>query len=84
MADLILFGTAGCHLCEDAEELLVEAGIGFERAEIMDRPEWQERYGLKIPVLLHAESGRELNWPFENRQLLVFLLRSVTSLRYSA
>jgi len=72
MADFILFGTEGCHLCEDAALLLTTAGLEFQQAEIMARQEWQEKYQLKIPVLLHSQSGNMLDWPFDQQKLLVF------------
>ncbi len=73
MTDFLLFGTEGCHLCEDAEQLLTDAGIAFESRDIMDDEEWQQKYGLLIPVLRHVESQRQLNWPFDSRQLQEFI-----------
>lgn len=73
MADFILFGTDGCHLCEEAEALLAEAGIGFDSKDIIDDEQWQQQYGLLIPVLLHQASGRQLNWPFDRIQLADFI-----------
>jgi len=72
MTDFILFGTEGCHLCELAADLLGETGIRFQQVDIMANTEWQEKYGLRIPVLLHSKTGRELNWPFDKLQLLNF------------
>lgn len=73
MADFLLFGTEGCHLCEDAERLLIDAGIAFESRDIMDDEELQEKYGLLIPVLWHTESQRQLNWPFDEYRLREFV-----------
>lgn len=73
MSGFLLFGTAGCHLCEDAEQLLVDAGLDFESRDIMDDEEWQQKYGLLIPVLWHAESQRQLNWPFDKDRLREFV-----------
>ena len=67
---LILYGTAGCHLCEAAEWLLAEI-LGSEafglvhRVDIAADDALQERYGVRIPVLADTRSGRELDWPFE-------------------
>lgn len=55
---LLLLGRPGCHLCEEFREALEAEFPGrFEVTEacVDDRPEWRERYGLKIPVLLDAE-----------------------------
>lgn len=73
MTDFALFGTEGCHLCEDAEALLAEAGIIFQKQDILDRIEWQEKYGWLIPVLCHIESQRQLNWPFDDQQVREFV-----------
>jgi glutaredoxin len=73
MADLILFGTEGCHLCEEAEALLVQAGLSFETRDIIDDEQAQQRYAVRIPVLLNSETGHELGWPFDTRQLNEFV-----------
>ncbi len=75
MAEYELFGTAGCHLCEEAEELLRRAlaGKDFERVDIALDPELSERYGIRIPVILDRESGAELGWPFDAGGLAEFL-----------
>lgn len=80
MAEYLLFGTEGCHLCEEAEQLLADAGIVFAGQDIMDDDAWQQQYGLSIPVLLHIESRRQLNWPFDDRQLQDFIATAKSSL----
>ncbi len=79
MLQLTLYGTSGCHLCEEAEALLGEAhhpggeSINLVSVDIADRDEWMARYGLRIPVLRHANTGRELDWPFGEADLESFL-----------
>ncbi|MGR8934604.1 MAG: glutaredoxin family protein [Gammaproteobacteria bacterium] len=73
MEQLILFGTLGCHLCEEAERLLAAHKQSFATIDIADYPEWQERYAVKIPVLLDKDSGAELSWPFDAAALQYFL-----------
>ncbi|QQN51183.1 glutaredoxin family protein [Stutzerimonas balearica] len=73
-----LFGTLGCHLCEQAEGLLmplVERGLLVELLDIADNERWVDEYGLRIPVLRRADSGEELDWPFELEQVVLFLQR---------
>lgn len=72
MADLILFGTEGCHLCEQAEALVAQALLTAAKRDIMDDEAWQLRYGIRIPVLLNPADGRELSWPFSVEQLRRF------------
>jgi hypothetical protein len=81
---LKLFGTAGCHLCEEAEHLLGEymasgqKEIAVETADIAEQEDWHERYALRIPVLYHPQSGRELAWPFDGPQLEEFISEIAT------
>ena len=62
----VLFGTSGCHLCEEAEILIAASfdKIKLELIDIAEQEQWQEKYAIKIPVLYHSESGKELFWPF--------------------
>jgi hypothetical protein len=71
-----LFSTLGCHLCEQAESVLmpfVEHGLLVEVVDIADRAEWVDSYGLRIPVLRRLDTGAELDWPFEAEQVVTFL-----------
>lgn len=71
-----LFGTLGCHLCELAEAQLmplVAAGLQVEVVDIVERAEWVERYGVRIPVLLRLDTEAELGWPFDTAQAAAFL-----------
>jgi hypothetical protein len=76
---LTLYGTLGCHLCEEAEALLGEAhhpqgvAIDLVSVDIADHDEWMARYGLRIPVLRHTNSDRELDWPFGPSEVRHFL-----------
>lgn len=72
MADLILFGTEGCHLCENAMQLLADADIEFQMVDIISDLELQEKYSLLIPVLWHKSDYR-LAWPFDAEQLRKYL-----------
>jgi len=71
-----LFGTLGCHLCEQAESLLlpwISQGLTLELIDISEHPTWFERYSLSIPVLRNSQNGAELFWPFDKNQLVNFL-----------
>jgi len=55
---LLLLTRPECGLCEEFREALEQAFPGkFEVREacVDDRPEWRQRYGLKIPVLLDEQ-----------------------------
>lgn len=45
-------------------------GVVIESVDIADDEKLVDRYGLTIPVVKNAETGEELNWPFEMEQLL--------------
>jgi len=63
---LILLGTKGCHLCEDAEQLLQELNHPYQYVDIIDDEKLLQRYEISIPVLLNesANYSKELYWPF--------------------
>ncbi|QEY58689.1 glutaredoxin family protein [Pseudomonas sp. C27(2019)] len=68
-----LFGTLGCHLCEEAEAVLqpfVAQGLVVELLDIVDSEEWLQRYALTIPVLRRVDTGQEIRWPFDEHDVL--------------
>ncbi len=65
---IILFTTAGCHLCELASEMLSNLNIVIQPIEIGDDDDLVAQYGTRIPVLKFAD-GSELNWPFEQHDV---------------
>lgn len=74
MIKLILFGTGGCHLCEQAEELigsyqLNEPDLWVEKIDIAEQDQWQEKYAVRIPVLFDQQTSKELGWPFNQTDL---------------
>jgi hypothetical protein len=73
MSDYLLYGTEGCHLCEDAEQLLLDAGLAFSKQDIIEDPQLLQNYGVLIPVLLHSASQQQLNWPFDSQALQDFI-----------
>ncbi|WP_415905531.1 glutaredoxin family protein [Neptuniibacter sp. QD48_55] len=79
MRELELMGTVGCHLCDVAEQLIASSvdmqKYAIYQVDIADDDDLVERYGVKIPVLLDLESKEELEWPFDQSQLLEFLQR---------
>ncbi|AWK81882.1 glutaredoxin family protein [Photobacterium damselae] len=69
---ITLYSTQGCHLCEQAYQLLVQAGVQ-DRVQTIDTAlddTLFSRYGVTIPVLsLSHIPSVELNWPFDITQL---------------
>jgi hypothetical protein len=70
---LILYGTIGCHLCDQALTLIELAGATASYIDIVDDDTLLERYGVRIPVLRREDLGVELGWPFDSAQLIKFL-----------
>jgi hypothetical protein len=60
----VLYTTVGCHLCEQARELVstVAPDITLTLVDVAEDDELLARYGERIPVLM--KEGRELGWPF--------------------
>ncbi len=68
---ILLYHTDGCHLCEQAEALLQQLGVAFERSDIIHDERLRATYGWRIPVI--ASAGGELDWPFDRQRLEHFL-----------
>lgn len=81
--DFVLYGTLGCHLCDEAERLLAhlleaQPALGHWRIaveDIGDDDALIERYGVRIPVLRAERSGAELGWPFDAATAAAWLRR---------
>lgn len=73
MISVILYTTAGCHLCDLASELLLQANqsspLTINHTEIGDNDELVAKYGTTIPVIEFAD-GSQLNWPFTLDEVL--------------
>jgi len=76
MKTLILYGTLGCHLCEQALELIapmVAPNFTLVEVDISDSDELIERYGIRIPVVAAQGNSVELGWPFDRERFAAFL-----------
>lgn len=84
MKVLRLYTTLGCHLCEEAEVILLpllqQQGYRLEKVEISESEELVELYGIRIPVIAlseglasEREGPTELGWPFDLDQVSRFL-----------
>ncbi len=89
---VLLYTTLGCHLCEDAMDLLkqyrtrqeteLEAEntgikeIEIEEIEISESESLVESYGLRIPVIRKLHTSEELGWPFTLDDLTRYLSTS--------
>jgi len=69
---LVVYTRRDCHLCELAVTMLKQAGMDWRLVDIDTDPDLANRYGNHVPVLLHAGSGRELFFPFNENQIRSF------------
>ncbi|WP_199611586.1 glutaredoxin family protein [Flocculibacter collagenilyticus] len=75
MKTQILYSTDGCHLCEQAWQLIAnlrQAAI-FEVIDIAKDDQLVAEFGVHIPVIENKEQKLRLYWPFTERQLAEFL-----------
>lgn len=70
---LHLYSTSHCHLCEEAESLLLELSKLYDMQwliiEIADDAVLLERYEIKIPVLKRLDTNTEIFWPFNSADI---------------
>jgi glutaredoxin len=69
---LILYGTLGCHLCDDAERVLQALGLTYKTIDIIDDNCLLEKFATSIPVLENTEESY-LFWPFNETQVTTWL-----------
>jgi len=48
---ILLYTRRGCHLCEEAEDLLTAHGVPAALVDVDESPEAAARYDLRVPVL---------------------------------
>lgn len=77
MLELNLYGTLGCHLCEQAEQILTSSQsprlFNVTVVEIADDDALLARYGVRIPVVHSKTTDQELGWPFDGNEFLTWL-----------
>ena len=69
---ILLYTRRGCHLCEEAEDLLAAHGVLAEVVDVDAAPEAAARYGLRVPVL-EIDDEVVLEGRFQERQLAAVL-----------
>lgn len=58
MRHIVLYTRPGCHLCEEVEGWLIEAGLSWQPVDITADAALFERYRYRIPVI--GVDGREM------------------------
>jgi thiol-disulfide isomerase/thioredoxin len=77
MIQLKLYGTEGCHLCDHASALIIEAAQAYSNMEvqyidIIENDELMDAYSLSIPVLTLSDTNK-LFWPFTIEEIKTFI-----------
>lgn len=69
MTVLTLYSTLGCHLCENAKQVLwpvlSEAGLQLQEVDIAEDDHLQEQYAIRIPVIRLQNATEDVGWPFD-------------------
>lgn len=77
MKRLLLYGTLGCHLCDEAMALLAPTAntLGFELSEvdIAESDSLMSEYAMRIPVAYREDIQMEMDWPFNPEDVGRFL-----------
>ncbi len=77
MLALTLYTTSHCHLCEEAEAILISIAndhdITWRTIEIADNNQLLETYGTTIPVIQITGSNTEIKWPFGAEEILTLV-----------
>lgn len=76
---ITLIGRAGCHLCDDAREVVRDVagalGVGWVETSVDDDPELLRRYAEEVPVVL-VDGRRHAYWHVDRGRLVDALARS--------
>ena len=73
---LTLYQRDDCPLCDRALAVLAAARApDFDSVWIDDDERLEAAYGERVPVLRDADSGRELQWPFDAAAVRAFVHR---------
>lgn len=75
--ELIFYTTDACHLCEQAETVLINtpltSPVPVSVVDISESEDLVSRYGTRIPVLQRSDTNVELDWPFSTADVQRFV-----------
>jgi glutaredoxin len=78
-ARVTLYGKPGCHLCDDAREIIArvcaELGAAYDEVDITTDPALQHRYGEQIPVTF-VDGAQHDFWRVDEHRLRAALARA--------
>ena len=56
-AILVLYGRAGCHLCDVLADALQGLGLAFDKVDVDAEPALRAQYGARVPVLVGQDGA---------------------------
>ncbi|WP_237055993.1 glutaredoxin family protein [Microbulbifer sediminum] len=72
-AELLLYTTLGCSLCEKAKAeiwpVLDDFALRLREVDISDDLDLERRFGARIPVVGLGDPDDVLGWPFDSSKL---------------
>lgn len=83
VTNVFLYGTLGCHLCDDALQLgqaALPKGVSIQQIDIVEDEALVKSMGTRIPVMKVGDV--ELNWPFEKQDVERLWRTKVSRRRY--
>jgi glutaredoxin len=75
MPEVILYTRAGCHLCDDAKQVLRDAGLVFTEIDIDGDPALRARFNEEVPVVFIGDR-KAFKYHIDPRELQRRLARS--------
>ncbi|NOU49368.1 glutaredoxin family protein [Pseudoalteromonas sp. JBTF-M23] len=71
MAKYVLYHTEGCHLCEQALELILQLipSQECELVDILSDEALMVAYQTSIPVIKRCSDEQVLYWPFDQQKI---------------
>lgn len=73
-SQVLLFTRSGCHLCDEAEAMLLRYGLVLQKIDVDASPELRAKYDACVPVVVM--DGKERFRGQVNEILLKRLLKS--------
>lgn len=75
MKSITLYTRPGCHLCEEAEDVLnqLQTQPEVKKINIENNAELEKKYGLRIPVIVNSTHTAEKGWPFGPEDIIELL-----------
>lgn len=69
---LILYTRSDCHLCDLVITMLESNHINWRPVDIDEEVALAQEYGARVPVMKRPDTGQELCYPFDAKDVLEF------------